>query len=69
MREPRCASPALTDVFSVDRATATSVAVVAWVTSFVPITLIGLALLLLPSGRGAARDPENGKRETGNESS
>src|SRR5204863_135731 len=60
---------ALTDVFSVDRATATSVAVVAWVTSFVPITLIGLALLLLPSGRGAARETENGKRETGNESS
>jgi uncharacterized protein (TIRG00374 family) len=59
---------ALTDVFSVDRATATSVALVAWVTSFVPITLIGLALLALPGGRGTARKPKDGKRETGNES-
>jgi uncharacterized protein (TIRG00374 family) len=55
---------ALTDVFSVDRATATSVAVVAWVTSFVPITLIGLALLLLPGGRGAVKKAEEVKRET-----
>jgi uncharacterized protein (TIRG00374 family) len=55
---------ALTDVYSVDRATATSVAVVAWVTSFVPITLIGLALLLLPGGRGAVEKAEEVKRET-----
>jgi glycosyltransferase 2 family protein len=55
---------ALTDVFSVERATATSVALVAWATSFVFITLIGLGLLLLPSGRGAIRESVDGRRET-----
>jgi uncharacterized protein (TIRG00374 family) len=56
---------ALTDGFSVARATATSVAIVAWVTSFVPITLIGLGLLLLPGGRGAVKETVDGGRETG----
>ncbi len=37
---------ALTDVFSVARTTATSVALVAWATSFVFITLIGLGFFL-----------------------
>ena len=37
---------ALTDVFSVTRTAATSVALVAWATSFVFITLIGLGFLL-----------------------
>src|SRR6266536_630713 len=37
---------ALTDVFSVTRTTATSVALVAWATSFVFITLIGLGFFL-----------------------
>lgn len=58
---------ALTDVFSVSRTTATSVALVAWATSFVLITLIGLAILAASGGRGAvakARDRAAGGPET-----
>jgi uncharacterized protein (TIRG00374 family) len=58
---------ALTDVFSVARTTATSVALVAWATSFVLITLIGLALLAVSGGRGAlarAQGKAGGGRET-----
>jgi len=58
---------ALTDVFSVPRTAATSVALVAWATSFVLVTLLGLAFLALPGGRVAVNGPGNGKRETGNE--
>jgi glycosyltransferase 2 family protein len=47
---------ALMDVFSVERATATSVALVAWATSFVPITVVGLTLLLLASRTMRLRD-------------
>ena len=47
---------ALTDVFGVDRAAATSVAVVAWVTSFVVITIIGVTLLLFSARRVRLRD-------------
>jgi uncharacterized protein (TIRG00374 family) len=47
---------ALIDVFGVERAAATSVALVAWATSFVLITAIGLALLLLSSRRVRLRD-------------
>jgi uncharacterized protein (TIRG00374 family) len=63
---------ALIDVFSVARATATSVALVAWATSFVFITLLGLALLpfagglkalaRLRKGEVGGREPEDGRR-------
>jgi uncharacterized membrane protein YbhN (UPF0104 family) len=52
---------ALMDVFHVERAPATSVALVAWATSFVPITGIGLILLAFSSRRVRLRDvPEPG---------
>ena len=52
---------ALVDVFAVELATATSVALVAWAFSFVPITLVGLALLLFSSRTVRLRDvPESG---------
>jgi uncharacterized membrane protein YbhN (UPF0104 family) len=56
---------ALTDVFSVPRTAATSVALVAWATSFVLVTLLGLAFLALPVGRPVAREPGDGRLETG----
>ena len=59
---------ALMDVYHVDRAAATSVALVAWVSSFVLITTIGLALLLLSSRTRRVRlrdvpEPGNMSRE------
>lgn len=47
---------ALTDVFAVARATATSVALVAWAGSFVPITLLGLAFFLFSFRKVRLRD-------------
>jgi uncharacterized protein (TIRG00374 family) len=58
---------ALTDVFAVARATATSVALVAWAGSFVPITILGLAFLLFSSRKVRLKDvpePEIGNRES-----
>ena len=57
---------ALTDVFHVERTAATSVALVAWATSFVLITLIGLALLplsarLIKRREAAAREQDGGR--------
>ena len=60
---------ALIDVFGVARATATSVALVAWATSFVFITAIGLVLLVVSSRKFNLRAmPEavNRQSETGN---
>src|SRR5215813_6029780 len=52
---------ALMDVFGVARAAATSVALVAWATSFVLITAVGLALLVATSRKVSLRDvPEPG---------
>jgi uncharacterized protein (TIRG00374 family) len=55
---------ALTDVFSVARTAATSVALVAWATSFVLVTVLGLAFLALPGGRGGVKETADGRRET-----
>jgi glycosyltransferase 2 family protein len=52
---------ALMDVFGVPRAAATSVALVAWATSFVLVTALGLVLLLVTSRKVSLRDvPEAG---------
>ncbi len=61
---------ALTDVFSVARATATSVALVAWATSFVLITLLGLGFFIFFFRTVHLRDvpePGNGKQKTEDE--
>jgi uncharacterized protein (TIRG00374 family) len=58
---------ALTDVFGVDRVVATSVAIVAWATSFVLITAIGIVAFLLAPRRVHLRDvpePAIGTRES-----
>ena len=55
---------ALTDVFSVARETATSVALVAWATSFVLVTILGLGFLLLPVSRPAVEKTGDARRET-----
>jgi uncharacterized protein (TIRG00374 family) len=58
---------ALTDVFAVARATATSVALVAWAGSFIPITLLGLAFFVFSSRKVRLKDvpePGDGSRET-----
>ena len=58
---------ALTEVFGVSRTAATSVGVVAWVTSFVLITLVGLGCLLFSSTKVHLRDiaaAGDGGRET-----
>jgi hypothetical protein len=46
----------------VPRTAATSVALVAWATSFVLVTILGLGFLLLPGGRPAAPEAADGKR-------
>ncbi len=62
---------ALRSFFGVTKETAAGVAILAWVTSFVLITLIGLALLPFAGGLKAARlvegepGPVDGRRETG----
>ncbi len=56
---------ALMDVYAVPRTAATSVALVAWATSFVLITLIGLAFLALPVSRAAVKAVPDGGREPG----
>jgi uncharacterized protein (TIRG00374 family) len=57
---------ALTDVFSVPRTAATSVALVAWATSFVLVTILGLGFLLLPSGKVRLRNaPQGGEGRKG----
>ncbi len=58
---------ALTDVFGVTRTAATSVALLAWVTSFVFITLIGLGFLLFSFRSVHLRDvpqPGDGNRKS-----